>query len=40
MEKETELLREGFQRREEEHKIELALAKNRVRNIKAAMAIL
>ena len=40
MEKETELLREEFQRREEEHKIELALAKNRVRNIKAAMAIL
>ena len=40
MENEMELLREEFQRREQEHKIELALAKNSVRNIKAAMAIL
>lgn len=39
MDNEVEILREELQRREEEHKIELALAKNRVRNIKAAMAI-
>lgn len=40
MDNELELLREELQRREEEHKIELALTRNRVRNIKAAMAIL
>lgn len=39
MENEAEQLREELKRREAEHKIELTLAKNRVRNLRAAMAI-